>query len=60
MKAVNTFEQTYRHTRRSPHSLPIVYIYPIGAHSDHNLGKITVLLSIKEYILLMARSKTSH
>ncbi|NLA83047.1 MAG: GHMP kinase [Clostridiales bacterium] len=40
MKAVNTFEQTYRHT--PPFTAFTPYrICPIGAHSDHNLGKIT-------------------
>ena len=40
MKAVNTFEQTYRHTHPFTAFTPY-RICPIGAHSDHNLGKIT-------------------
>lgn len=40
MKAVNTFEQTYRYTPSFTAFTPY-RICPIGAHSDHNLGKIT-------------------
>ena len=40
MKAVRAFEETYRYA--PPYSAFTPYrVCPIGAHSDHNLGKIT-------------------
>lgn len=40
MKAVHAFEQTYKHPPAHTAFTPY-RVCPIGAHSDHNLGKIT-------------------
>lgn len=40
MKAVRAFEQIYKHSPENTVFTPY-RICPIGAHSDHNLGKIT-------------------